>query len=36
MNSKAQLTVDIIFKIAQGEIKIINASMLLNKSRRTI
>ena len=36
MDSKAQLTVDIISKVAQGKINIINAAKLLNKSRRTI
>jgi transposase len=36
MDSKAQLTVDIISKVAQGKISIINAAKLLNKSRRTI
>jgi len=36
MDSKAQLTVDIIAKVAQGAISILNASKLLNKSRRTI
>ncbi len=36
MNSKAQLTVDIIAKVAAGKITVINASKLLKKSRRTI
>jgi len=36
MDSKAQLTVDIIVKVAQGKLSIINAAKLLNKSRRTI
>ena len=36
MNSKSQLTVDIIAKVAEGKIDIINAAKLLNKSRRTI
>lgn len=36
MDSKAQLTVDIISKVAQGKVSILNASKLLNKSRRTI
>ena len=36
MDSKAQLTVDIISKVAQGKVTIINAAKLLNKSRRTI
>jgi len=36
MDSKAQLTVDIIAKVAQGKLSIINAAKLLNKSRRTI
>ena len=36
MDSKAQLTVDIIAKVAEGKITIINATKLLNKSRRTI
>ena len=36
MDSKAQLTVDIIAKVAEGKISIINAAKLLNKSRRTI
>lgn len=36
MDSKAQLTVDTITKVAQGKISIVNASKLLNKSRRTI
>jgi transposase len=36
MDSKAQLTVDIISKVAEGKIDIVNAAKLLNKSRRTI
>ena len=36
MDSKAQLTVDIVAKVAEGKIDIVNASKLLNKSRRTI
>ena len=36
MDSKAQLTVDIIAKVAEGKITIVNAAKLLNKSRRTI
>ncbi len=36
MDSKAQLTVDVIAKVAQGKVSIINAAKLLNKSRRTI
>jgi transposase len=36
MDSKAQLTVDIIAKVAEGKIDIVNASRLLNKSRRTV
>ncbi len=36
MDSKAQLTVDVIAKVAQGKMSIINAAKLLNKSRRTI
>ncbi|MFA6162738.1 MAG: ISNCY family transposase [Methylobacter sp.] len=36
MDSKAQLTVDIISKVTQGKISVINAAKLLNKSRRTI
>lgn len=36
MDSKDQLTVDVIAKVAQGKMSIINASKLLNKSRRTI
>ena len=35
-DSKAQLTVDIITKVAEGKIDIVNAAKLLNKSRRTI
>ena len=36
MDSKAQLTVDIIAKAAERKISIVNAAKLLNKSRRTI
>lgn len=36
LNSKAQLTVDIIAKVAEHKITIANAAKLLNKSRRTI
>jgi transposase len=36
MDSKAQLTVDVIAKVAQGKVSIINAAKLLNKSPRTI
>jgi len=36
LDSKAQLTVDIITKVAEGKISMINAAKLLNKSRRTI
>ncbi len=36
MDSKAQLTVDIIAKVADCKITIANAAKLLNKSRRTI
>lgn len=36
MNSNAQLTVDIISKVAAGKITVVNASKLLRKSRRTI
>ena len=36
MDSKAQLTVDIIAKVAECKITIVNAAKLLNKSRRTI
>jgi len=36
MDSKAQLTADIIAKVAEGKTDIINAAKLLNKSRRTI
>jgi len=36
MDSKAQLTVDIIAKVVEGRITIANAAKLLNKSRRTI
>ena len=36
LNSKAQLTVDIIAKVAERKITIANAAKLLNKSSRTI
>ena len=36
MDSKSQLTVDTIAKVAEGKIDIVNAAKLLNKSRRTI
>ena len=36
MDSKAQLTVDIVAKVAEGKIDIVNAAKLLGKSRRTI
>ena len=36
MDSKSQLTVDIITKVAEGKIDIVNAAKLLNKSRRTV
>ncbi len=36
MNSKAQLAVDVIAKVAEGRLTIANATKLLNKSRRTI
>jgi len=36
MDSKSQLTVDIIAKVSEGKIDIVNAAKLLNKSRRTI
>ncbi len=36
MDSKSQLTVDIITKVAQGKITINNASKLLKRSRRTV
>jgi transposase len=36
MNSKAQLTVDVIAKVAERKITIANAAKLLNKSRRTV
>ena len=36
MDSISQLTVDIIAKVAEGKIDIVNAAKLLNKSRRTI
>lgn len=35
MDSKSQLTVDIIAKVAEGKIDIVNAGKVLNKSRRT-
>ena len=36
MDSKAQLTVDVVSKVAERKISIVNAAKLLNKSRRTI
>jgi transposase len=36
IDSKAQLTIDIIAKVAEGKIYIANAAKLLNKSPRTI
>ena len=36
MDSKSQLTVDIIAKVAEGKIDIVNAGKVLNKSRRTV
>ena len=36
LNSKAQLTVDVIAKVAERKITIANATELLNKSRRTV
>lgn len=36
MNSKAQLIVDVITKVAAGKFSVVNASKLLKKSRRTI
>ena len=36
MDSKAQLTVDVIAKVAQGKVSILNATKLLSKSRRTV
>lgn len=36
IDSKSQLTIDIITKVSQGKITINNASKLLNRSRRTI
>ncbi|SEM88282.1 hypothetical protein SAMN05216325_103212 [Nitrosomonas marina] len=36
MDSKAQLVVDVIAKVSQGKVSIINTVKLLNKSRRTI
>ena len=36
MNSQSQLIVDVITKVAEGNISILNASKLLNKSSRTI
>ena len=36
LNSKAQLTVDVIAKVAERKITIANATKLLNKSRRTV
>ena len=36
MDSRSQLTVDIIAKVSEGKIDIVNAAKLLNRSRRTI
>jgi len=36
MDSKSQLTVDVIAKVAEGKIDIVNAGKVLNKSRRTV
>ena len=36
INSRAQLTIDVIAKVAENKITIANAAKLLNKSRRTI
>ena len=36
MDSKSQLTVDIIAKVAEGKIDVVNAGKVLNKSRRTV
>lgn len=36
MDSQAQLTVDLVAKVAQGKIDIVNAAKLLNRSRRTL
>ena len=36
MDSKAQLIVDIIAKVAEGKIDVVNAGKILNKSRRTV
>ena len=36
MDSKAQLTADIIAKVVEGKMDVVNAATLLNKSRRTI
>ena len=36
MDSKAQLTVDIVTRVAEGKMDIVHAANLLDKSRRTI
>ena len=36
MNSRAQLTVDVISRVAEHKMTIANAAKLLNKSKRTI
>ena len=36
MDSKAQLTADIIAKVAESKMDVVNAAKVLNKSRRTI
>ena len=33
MDSRSQLTVDIVIKVAEGKIDIVNAAKLLNRSR---
>ena len=35
MDSKAQLTVDLVAKVAEGKLDIVHAAKLLNRSRRT-
>ena len=36
MDSRSQLTADLIAKVAEGKMDIVNAAILLNRSRRTI
>ena len=36
MDSKAQLTADIVAKVAAGKMDVVHAAKLLSKSRRTI